>query len=564
MKGRNKMVASKKFTLKYMDGHEEHYENYKYYERLRGNEKITRNGKKLYKAGKVFFLKSDDYWVEYPASGENKSEFTLEFKDGSTKDFINYAYHARLHGDDKISRTRGRLYYQGKVFEQVVKDYWVETEKLRNRRKNNKGTNSEIIIRYKSGKKQNLTCNDKSVEFAGDGNWLIYSNMIFEKNNQNEWVEKDSPTVKSHSCPTKNDEAIVEYKNGRKRTIIDFDDYVKEGVIELKDDGRRMYCDGRIFVKIGKNHWLEDRIKREGKAVKFKLIFSDGTVKEFENYTKCDREGKIKLSTGGEVIFCEGYRFTRDPQDRHTWLQDPEYFNKSVDKFYLIKGSDVWEFENMQSYFDRDDNEHMKLTKVDRSIKHKGKSVKITRCITYKGTRYYNIDNWKVWVNLTTEKYHKEKLNHSNKIPITKFYKEGVWYFTPDKKTRNYQEFLDSNKIYVFSNKYAFWSGALWEKEGKVWYYRKDMLKADKVKKFIIPLKEDEYYFKAEIRLLRKMGYKINYRYIKSKRQQPNKRNAEQQKEFMEKVQKMSRADRKKALTKKKKRQGKYRERRGL
>ena len=125
---------------------------------------------------------------------------------------------------------------------------------------------------------------------------------------------------------------------------------------------------------------------------------------------------------------------------------------------------------------------------------------------------------------------------------------------------------MKSNEIYVFSNKYAFWSGALWEKDpkDKVWYYRKEMLRGDKVGKFIIPLKEDEYYFKAEIRYLRKMGYKINYRYIETKRQQPNKRNAEQQKEFMKKVQKMSRADRKKALKKKKKRQGKYRERRGL
>lgn len=151
-------------------------------------------------------------------------------------------------------------------------------------------------------------------------------------------------------------------------------------------------------------------------------------------------------------------------------------------------------------------------------------------------------------------------------IPITKFYKEGVWYFTPDKKTRNYRDFLKSNEIYVFSNKYAFWSGALWEKDpkDKVWYYRKDMLKGDKVEKFIIPIKEDEYFFKAEIKHLRKKGYKINYRNIKSKRQQPNKRNEEQREEFMKKVKKMSRADRKKALNKKKKRQGKYRERRGL
>lgn len=561
------MVASKKFTLKYMDGHEEHYENYRYYERLRGNEKITRNGKKLYKAGKVFFLKSDDYWVECPASGENKSEFTLEFKDGSTKDFINYSYHARLHGDDKISRTRGRLYYQGKVFEQVIKDYWVEAEKLRNRRKNNKGTNSEIIIRYKSGKKQNLSCNDKSVEFAGDGNWVIYSNTIFEKNNQNEWVEKDSPTVKSHSYPTKNDEPIVEYKNGRKRTIIDFDDYVKEGVIELKDDGRRMYCDGRIFVKIGKNHWLEDRIKNAGRGVKFKLNFSDGTVKEFENYKKCSERTdgeQIKMSTGKKVLFYKGYRFTRDPQDRHTWLQDPEYFNKSVDKFYLIKGSDVWEFENMLSYFTREDKEHMQLNDEIMWATYNKKRVYISRSITFGMTKYYNVDNWRTWVAEPLKKPKKEKLNHNNKISITKFYKEGVWYFTPDKKTRNYRHFSKSNEIYVFSNKYAFWSGALWEKEGKVWYYRKPMLKPDKVGKFIISLTEDEYYFKAEIKHLRKMGYKINYRYVETKRQQPNKRNAEQQKEFMEKVKKMSRADRKKALTKKKKRQGKYRERRGL
>lgn len=141
-----------------------------------------------------------------------------------------------------------------------------------------------------------------------------------------------------------------------------------------------------------------------------------------------------------------------------------------------------------------------------------------------------------------------------------------MWYFTPNKKTKNYRRFLKSNEIYVFSNKYAFWSGVLWEKDSKdnVWYYRKEMLRADKVDRYIIPLKEDEYYFKAEIRHLRKMGYKINYRYIKSKRQQPNKRNEEQQVEYMKKVKKMSRADRKKALNKKKKRQGKYRERRGL
>lgn len=561
------MVASKKFTLKYIDGHEEHYENYKYYERLSGNEKITRNGKKLYKAGKVFFLKSDDYWVEYPASGENKSEFTLEFKDGSTENFVGYGHYSRLNDENKITRSKGRLYYQGKVFEQVLKDYWVETEKLRNRRKNNKGTNSEIIIRYKSGKKQNLTCSDKSVEFVGDGNWLIYSNTIFEKNNQNEWVEKDSPTEKSHSCPTKNDEPIVEYKNGRKRTIIDFDDYVKEGVIELKDDGRRMYCDGRTFVKIGKNHWLEDRIKNTGRAAKFKLIFSDGTVKEFENYKKCSERTdgeQIKMSTGNKVLFYKGYRFTRDPQDRHTWLQDPEYFNKSVDKFYLIKGTDVWEFENMLSYFTREDKEHMQLNDEIMGATYNKKPVYISRSITFGMTKYYNVDNWRTWVGETLKKPKKEKLNHSNKISITKFYKEGVWYFTPDKKTRNYRHFSKSNEIYVFSKKYAFWSGALWEKEGKVWYYRKDMLKPDKVEKFIIPVKEDDYYFKAEIRHLRKMGYKINYRYIKSKRQQPNKRNKEQQEEYMMKVRKKSRADRKKALNKKKKRQGKYRERRGL
>lgn len=509
------MGVSKEFTLKYVDGREEHYENYRYYERLSGNEKITRKGNMLYKAGNIFVKKGENLWVEITKSQRMGSEFILEFSDGSTENFVGYGHYSRLNDENKITRSKGRLYYQGKVFEQVVKDYWVETEKLRNRRKNNKETNPEIIIRYKSGKKQNLTCNDKSVEFAGDGNWLIYSNMIFEKNNQNEWVEKDSATVKSHSCPTK-------------------------------------------------NHWREDRIKKEGKSCKFKLLFTNGNVKEFENYRKCVNEGKIKLSTGNKVLFCDGYRFTRDPQDRHRWLQDPEYFNKSVDKFYLIKGSDVWEFENMLSYFTREDKEHMQLNDEIMWVTYNKKHVYISRSITFGMTKYYNVDNWRTWVAETLKKPKKEKLNHSNKITITKFYKEGVWYFTPDKKTRNYRHFLKSNEIYVFSNKYAFWSGALWEKEGKVWYYRKDLLKVDKLENFIIPVKEDEYYFKAEIRHLRKMGYKIKYRYIMSKRQQPNKRNAEQQKEFMEKVKKMSRADRKKALTKKKKRQGKYRERRGL
>lgn len=373
-----------------MDGREEHYENYRFYERLSGDKKITRNGNKLYKGGKVFFKKYDDYWLEFPATNDKRTQFTLEFKDGTTKEFINYGYHARLNDENKITRSKGRLYYQGMVFEQVVKDYWVEIDKGTKIKKSNRKTNS--------------------------------------KNKTN------------------------------------------------------------------------------------------GTAK----------------------------------------------FNKIYDSFYLTKDWSVWDFENMQLYFDRDDSEHMELTSCDKRIKTNGKSKRVRRCITYKGTKYYNVDNWRTWVAEIPKKPKKEILNHSNKIPITKFYKKGVWYFTPDKKTKNYRYFLKSNEIYVFSNKYAFWSAALWEKEGKVWYYRKDMLKGDKVKNFTIPIKEDEYYFKAEIKHLRKMGYKINYRYIKSKRQQPNKRNEEQQVEYMKKVKKMSRADRKKALNKKKKRQGKYRERRGL
>lgn len=453
MKGKTKMVVSKEFTLKYMDGREEHYENYRYYERLTGKEKITRKGNRLYKDGNTFLKKGEDYWVEITKGQRLGSEFTLEFTDGSTEDFVGYGHYARLNGENKITRSKGHLYYHGKVFEEVVKDYWVETGKVRNRKKNNKGTNSEITIRYK-----------------------------------------------------------------------------------------------------------------RGKACKFKLFFMNGKVKEFENYKKCDRDGKIKLSSGNKVLFYDGYRFTRDPQDRHTWLQDPEYFNKFVDKFYLIKDTNVWEFENMQSYFDRQDREHMQLNDEIMWASYNKKPVYISRSITFGMTKYFNVDNWRTWVAETPKKPKKEKLNHSNKIPITKFYKEGVWHFTPDKKTRDYHHFLKSNEIYVFSNKYAFWSGALWEKDpkDKVWYYRKEMLKADKVEKFIIPIKEDEHFFKAEIRHLRKMGYKVNYRYIKSKRQQPNKRNEEQREEFMKKVKKMSRADRKKALNKKKKRQGKYRERRGL
>lgn len=498
------MVVSKKFTLKYMDGREEQYENYRYYARLGGNEKITRKGNKLYKASRVFLEKDEDFWVEITKGQNTGSEFTLEFKDGSTENFVGYGHYARLDNERKITRARGRLYYQGKVFEQVVKDYWVEIERG-------------------SRRKAKLSGNECS-------------------------------------------EFTIEYKNGRKITLEDFDDYVEEELIEVKDNGRRIYYDGRIFVKNGKNHWLEDRIKKEGKAYNFKLIFMNGNVKEFENYRKCDREGKIKLSSGNKVLFCDGYRFTRDPQDRHTWLQDPEYFNKSVDKFYLIKGTDVWEFENMLSYFNREDNECMQLNDEIIRATYNKKPVYISRSITFGMTKYYNVDNWRTWVAEPPKKPKKEKLNHNNKIPITKFYKEGVWYFTPNKKTRNYRHFLKTNEIYVFSNKYAFWSGALWEKDpkDKVWYYRKPMLKGDKVEKFIIPLNEDEYYFKAEIKHLRKMGYKINYRYVKSKRQQPNKRNKEQQEEYMIKVKKMSRADRKKALHKKKKRQGKYRERRGL
>lgn len=560
------MVVSKKFTLKYLDGREEHYENYRYYERLRGNEKIVRRGNMLYKADKRFYKKGEDYWVEITRGQSLASEFTLEFSDGTTKDFIGYGHYARLNNENKITRSKGRLYYQGKVFEQVVKDYWVETEKLRNGKKKNKETKSKITIRYKNGKKCTLSDSESKLEFVGDGKWLLYDNTIFEKNKQNEWVEKDSTTEKSHSYTSKNEDSILEYKNGRKRVLIDFDNYVEDGTIEIKDDGRRMYYDGRIFVKIGENHWLEDRIKKDGRVCKFRLEFMNGNVKEFENYRKCDKEGKIKLSSGNKVLFCDGYRFTRDPHDRHTWLQDPDYFNKLVDKFYLIKDSNVWEFTNMQLYFDRDDIEHMELNEELMQATYNKKPVFIPRSITYKMTKYYNVDNWRTWVAQRPTKPKKEILNHSNKIPITKFYKEGVYYFTPDKKTKNYRHFLKSNEIYVFSNKYAFWSGALWEKDSKdnVWYYRKEMLRVDKVDRYIIPLKEDEYYFKAEIRHFKKMGYKINYRYVESKRQQPNKRNEEQQKDFMEKVKKMSRADRKKALNKKKKRQGKYRERRGL
>lgn len=496
------MGVSKEFTLKYMDGRQEHYENYRYYERLSGNEKITRKGNMLYKAGNTFLKKGEDLWVEITKGQRKGSEFILEFSDGSTKNFIGYGHYARLNDENKITRSKGRLYYQGKVFEQVIKDYWVEIEK----------------------------------------------------------GQKKKSELKGNDCS----EFTIEYKNGGKRTITDFDEYINDGLIELKDDGKRMYCDGRIFVKIGENHWLEDRFKNDGRVCKFRLEFMSGEVKEFENYDKCKKEGIIKISSGNKVLYHEGYRFTRDPQDRHKWLQDPNYFNKFLDKFYIIKDTDVWEFENMQTYFDREDNEHMKLNEELIWGSYNKKTVFISRSITYKRTKYYNVDNWRTWVTESPKKPKKEILNHSNKIPITKFYKKGVWYFTPDKKTKNYQHFLKSNEIYVFSNKYAFWSGALWEKEGKVWYYRKDMLKANKVKNFTIPIKEDEYYFKAEIKHLRKMGYKINYRYVKSKRQQPNKRNNEQQEDFLKKVKKMSRADRKKALNKKKKRQGKYRERRGV
>lgn len=387
------MTVAKKFTLKYMDGHEEHYENYRYHERLLGDDKITRRGSKLYKAGKLFIRKDNDFWIEISKTQNSCTDFTLEFSDGTTKNFTGYTHHAHIQNENKITRSNGRLYYQGKVFEKVVKDYWREIEKGSKRKKNIKEPNSK---------------------------------------------------TKANS----------------------------------------------------------------------------GTVK----------------------------------------------FDKIYDTFYLTKDWHVWEFYDMQSYLDRADSECMELTRCDRHIKTNGKSKRVRRCITYKGTKYYNIDNYKTWVAETPKKRKKEKLNHSNKISITKFYKEGVWYFTPDKKTNNYRHFLKSNEIYVFNKKYAFWSESLWEKDpkDKVWYYRKEMLKGDKVEKFIIPLKEDEYYFKAEIKQLRKMGYKINYRCIKSKRQQPNKRNAEQQEEFMKKVKKMSRADRKKALNKKKKRQGKYREKRGL
>lgn len=389
------MVVAKKFTLKYFDGHEENFENYRYYARLHGNEKITRKGNKLYKGGNIFFEKYENFWVQIMKGQNLGAEFTLEFADGSTENFVGYSHYAKLNNENKITRSNGRLYYQGKVFEQVIKNYWHE-------------------------------------------------------------VEKGSKITPVQTTP----------------------------------------------------HDSEDQTKK----------------------------------------------------------QVTPRFNKVTDTFYLVKDWNVWDFENLQLYLDRDDNEHMELSKVDRHIKYNGKSKRVRRCITYKRTQYYNIDNYKTWVAVEPIKPKNEKLNHSNKIPITKFYKKGVWYFTPDKKTRNYRHFLKSNEIYVFSNKYAFWNNALWEKDtnDKVWYYRKKMLKADKAEKFIIPLAEDEYYFKAEIKHLRRLGFKINYRYVASKRQQPNKRNAEQEKEFMKKVRKMSRADRKKALTKKKKRQGKFREKRGL
>lgn len=389
------MAVAKKFTLKYLNGREEHYENYRYYERLQGNEKITRKGNKLYKAGNVFFEKYKDFWVQITKGQNLGAEFTLEFADGSTENFVGYKYCAQLSDERKITRSKGRLYYQGKVFEQVIKNYWHEIEK------------------------------------------------------------------------------------GTKRTV--------------------------------------------------------------DQTSPHDSEDSSKKRT--------------TPR-----------FNKIYDTFYLVKDCNVWDFENMRLYLDRTDNERMELTRVDRHVRYNGKSKRVRRCITYKRTQFYNIDNYKTWVAVNPVQPKKEKLMHSNKIPITKFYKEGVYYFTPNKKTKNYQEFLKSNEIYVFSNKYAFWSGALWEKDSKdkIWYYRKKILKGDKAEKFIIPLAEDEYYFKAEIKHLRKLGFKINYRYTASKRQQPNKRNAEQEKEFMKKVRKMSRADRKKALNKKKKRQGKYKERRGL
>ena len=83
----------------------------------------------LYKAGNIFVKKGEDLWVEITKSQRMGSEFILEFSDGSTKNFIGYGHYARLNNKSKITRSNGRLYYQGKVFQQVIKDYCVEIEK---------------------------------------------------------------------------------------------------------------------------------------------------------------------------------------------------------------------------------------------------------------------------------------------------------------------------------------------------------------------------------------------------------------------------------------------------
>jgi len=99
------MVVSKEFTLKYMDGREEHYENYRYHERLTGNEKITRKGNMLYKDGNTFLKKGEDYWVEITKGQRLGSEFTLEFTDGSTEDFVGFGHFASLNNENKNIKT---------------------------------------------------------------------------------------------------------------------------------------------------------------------------------------------------------------------------------------------------------------------------------------------------------------------------------------------------------------------------------------------------------------------------------------------------------------------------
>lgn len=467
-----------------------------------------------------------EYWFEVRDKPKDIShvdnlrrgtKFTLEFLDGHAETFNNYSYFENRDDDLKISmnKKRDRLTYKDKVFERRPDNLWVET-------------NIKV---------------DKGTKFT------------------------------------------LKFKDGHKEYYQNYTKYIKRNDDLKMNVTDKLYFKDKVFKKTAKNYWVEERdSRRPAGPAKFKLQYLDGTVLECENKSNFKpvtvEENAIYHGKCG--LYYRGVWFIQDENDKQLYIEKEDNFNCYKDKFYLLDDEKVYEFENMEYYLHRDDVEKIFILNLpildwfEYKPAHTNKNpVLVRRYMIYKKKVYYNIDNLKTWLSLKNinkdntrrfteneSKEVKEKLNHTNRNTITTFKKNGVYIFTPEKFQRNYKLYKENGGLVKFkTGKMCYYNNEVYEMIGNEWHYLRKAIDIEKANGKLIQLKQKDEGILAEIKFLRRQGFKIYEKWARCDFRQPNTITDEERKK---KVKNKSRAKRKKALHQKKKRKGHYKEKRGI